>query len=90
MVSNATLNTTSSPASTGVLVAVAVAFGSVAVCAPVPTLTKHTFGPSLMILIVLPTAGRAVEVLAVAVTLMGLVRHCTDSGFADADILIFS
>lgn len=67
------VNTTSSPASTGVLVAVGVAFGRVAVCAVVPMLTKALFGPSLTIRMEFPAIGRAAEVLAVLVTDIGRV-----------------
>ena len=55
-------------------VAVAVAFGSVAVCDVAPIETKATFGPSLTIRIELPFPGIAVEVLAVDVTLIGSVK----------------
>ena len=67
------VNTTSSPANTGVEVAVAVALGKVAVCEPVPMLTKAWLGPSLTILTLLPSAARAVDALAVVVTATGRV-----------------
>ena len=70
----------SEPASTGVEVAVAVAFGRVAVCVPVPIDTKATFGPSFTIRMELPTAGSAVEVLAVDVTEIGSVSACAENG----------
>ena len=70
----------SEPASTGVEVAVEVALGSVAVCVPVPIDTKATFGPSLTIRMELPTAGSAVEVLAVDVTEIGSVSACAENG----------
>ena len=68
------------PARTGTDVRVVVAFGSVAVCAPVPMDTKQSLGPSLISLIVFPTAGSAVEELAVDVTEIGSVNASHGNG----------
>lgn len=64
----------------GVLVAVGVAFGNVAVCVPTPIDTNAIFGPSLTIRTELPSDGNAAEVLAVAVTLTGNVLACAENG----------
>lgn len=74
------LRLTSEPGRIAVDVAVAVALGRVAVCAPVPILTKATFGPSLTMRILFPEAGSAVDALAVAVTEIGSVRLCALKG----------
>lgn len=62
------------PAKIGVLVAVAVALGKVAVCVPVPIETKAADGPSFIIRTTLPLAGNAADVLADEVTETGSVR----------------
>lgn len=64
----------------GVDVAVAVAFGNVAVCDAVPIETKATFGPSLTMRILLPMPGSAALALAVDVTLTGCVFDCAVNG----------
>jgi hypothetical protein len=64
---------TSEPANTGVDVLVGVEFGTVAVCVPVPTDKYAMFGPMFTTRSVLPAFGRAVDELAVPVTLTGSV-----------------
>ena len=71
----------SDPARTGVLVAVGVAFGNVAVCVPDPMDMNALFGPSLTMRIELPRFGSAVEVLALSVTLIGLVLDVAENGY---------
>lgn len=61
------------PGNTGVLVAVGVALGSVAVCALSPIATKTMTAPSLMRRMTEPCPGNATDALAVVVTDMGSV-----------------
>ena len=71
----------SDPGCTGVLVAVGVALGSVAVCDVAPTEINAMTEPSLIIRRLPPTDGRAVLALAVVVTEIGSVLHCAENGF---------
>lgn len=57
----------------GVDVAVALAFGNVAVCDVTPIETNAIFGPSFTMRILSPMPGNATDTLAVDVTITGWV-----------------